>query len=1662
LPAEIHIRRLPPGTNELEIIGIFKRWTLAGVNIPTDRSGRQKGFARVTLVHAEDAVDAVKELSGYQLRGRKITITLASENPTESSRTQRPKAYSALAQNLSQPTSSSRDFPSETTTRDHIMESATKSSLQVLVIPQICPVYLCDRESFNCAVLHSASDAVAAVKEEPLDRVVQKVVAPCAAYIGCLLEHQQELPPSHSKIRSDLERTARFFMQVFYNALVQHGRISDDLRRRLAGYPKNDISVLTASAGQAVRLTSHLASELSSCNQEFLQRGIRWWTKRQWLLREAIDLCNVATHLTAQLFKQFQAILPKLNQAFIELASLNWILVAEEVTGTTIILDGPTAQTWRSIDKDVPANKLSLYPFLLFRGATKRLDAFQGSERSARYLGDGSKYICLGEQPARGEDFHLVSADPELSREIGRHCAIDDWRRQFAAFDRSKARSEEIWSYRKYGFDDLRGEKPQRLYGRDVELQALEHFITGSVARGQKAVFVVGPQGIGKSALLWTLLDRLGSVPSLFSFFFREGDQRCDLQSFLEASAIGIARHRGIPLLAESPEDQFREALAGGIHALEGLTEVPILVLDGLDGLAAQRPGDFLKLLEVIDSTDTESVFWMCSSQPLPGLVEFVERNQRTAALFSVRHLSPDARRSFLREELKASAAVIKPPELQILLSNYWIERVVTKLDAGLPLYVRAVLDSAIAADYRDPDKIPPTLDEHWRQSIARLTKDITAIRVATLLSLAFAPLPAVQITEILSGPEPVVIEDILRRYHWFVQGNIGWSINPPALRQYIRESAVDNLRICRIEASRDLRQWVLDWKIHKNPYVLEFLPQHLEDEDHGTLLRLSFDDSFLVAQAEQFPQRPEVPADTIYRALKAACKDGAIHEVVTLALRHAEYVARMSRVATLADEFANEHFVYVAHLATLLDEDMEQILWKLVAAAGAIQTGKIEDAQQIMAHLELSKSGPGFQRKYERPAAIALAVLASAIAEGRVDLEQPICDTAANVLGRYGKAAFFESLGNVRSIEPFVSLLPVAEKPRLQALRSIARALGRQGELAAVSKLSTSENSSDQLRLEAIAGLVESRHFDSAIQLALQIQRDNLRRLALCDVAAGVSEIGGLRTDLNRVVLTLEKFWDAAPGVEFDYRSTMLFQDKSSSLTGAMLSDIAHRIAKIKDSLPAVSISARLGVVQYEIEGADSFLHIAEDVVERANSEHADQARLEVLRAYLRLNRWDDAKRVMKALSGRAYSRAVAEILADESNIESDLPIDKLETANLSIQAGSELASVLSKGGRGQRAIKILVKVLLALHSAKAEKPSLWGKPRVLGEIAGALHSLGRTPLAERYFGIAERSLNDLRKGEWHIDRAFAFVNLAEARLFGSDFQLTEDVIEQVDDFLHAARRVAVSSPILKWKPAVVADLLAEIWEIRHRHGIQESRDDLAEALAIARGALVPILKVNALIEIARHQAKFDNVDATRSTLDEAYRSASAAGPDEQAAVLLGRALCGEVDGLLEETESSKMVMEGDARQVVCRAEVELFLHLGEIDAAEEALEKIEDVDVRAHASRNVARKCADMGNFSRALLIAQRRIGARRSELIPDVSEAIAAHAWANDSSRVHARQVLLNLLQETAPYLDGTYRLIASVVRSRAFALDSSALERLVDSLALERPLDESEGR
>jgi RNA recognition motif-containing protein len=78
----LYVGNLPYSIDEQALRELFSRndWTVTDVKVITDRdTGRPRGFGFVEMSSSEEAESAIRELHGFEMEGRALTVNEARE-----------------------------------------------------------------------------------------------------------------------------------------------------------------------------------------------------------------------------------------------------------------------------------------------------------------------------------------------------------------------------------------------------------------------------------------------------------------------------------------------------------------------------------------------------------------------------------------------------------------------------------------------------------------------------------------------------------------------------------------------------------------------------------------------------------------------------------------------------------------------------------------------------------------------------------------------------------------------------------------------------------------------------------------------------------------------------------------------------------------------------------------------------------------------------------------------------------------------------------------------------------------------------------------------------------------------------------------------------------------------------------------------------------------------------------------------------------------------------------------------------------------------------------------------------------------------------------------------------------------------------------------------
>jgi hypothetical protein len=362
----------------------------------------------------------------------------------------------------------------------------------------------------------------------------------------------------------------------------------------------------------------------------------------------------------------------------------------------------------------------------------------------------------------------------------------EDWRVQFGAIERLGG--------------EWRPSRHSRFLGRDYIIKVeFEHFVSGCSDRG--GVFVVmGPPGVGKSALLTKWAERTGRP---FGYYFRYGGSHANPQEMPWAIAEQIKSRFGYDDPTPTTVQELRSYLETLCRRVaerpdRDRSERMILFVDALDEAA-----NSLEAAEFIPKELPAGVFVVASSRPAaaqPGGQDHLGALRASGAtIFAMRpddDRNKDDVRAFLERELKN-----EPAELREQLGDHcgWLFLLVTLVveslqgSTGRPsngqrrLTLAEALDETRGWDTLDPSE---RLFEYYHASWQRLCEQLSVETLGHFACLMVAARSAVEgglIGDVLRWHERKILR---KRNPYWSQARVQAFL--PALNWFLTTTALE------------------------------------------------------------------------------------------------------------------------------------------------------------------------------------------------------------------------------------------------------------------------------------------------------------------------------------------------------------------------------------------------------------------------------------------------------------------------------------------------------------------------------------------------------------------------------------------------------------------------------------------------------------------------------------------------------------------------------------------------------------------------------------------------------------------------------------------------------------------------------------------------------
>jgi WD40 repeat protein len=300
------------------------------------------------------------------------------------------------------------------------------------------------------------------------------------------------------------------------------------------------------------------------------------------------------------------------------------------------------------------------------------------------------------------------------------------------------------------------------LVGRRQEVEHVKTLLR-SAERG--VFWVAGPAGIGKSFLLARVAHDLAGARDLcrIAWRFQAGDgARCRRDAFLRHAVERLGRRPGMSDVRPAVDPgELQRQLAGLLDeaagrpaaTAEARTPQVLFVLDGLDEIERLDPG----FAEVPLQLQRPGVLWLCAGRPVGNLPQ-VYAADRCTHVFpgGLPAMSADDIRGMLIDgtgKLKYQLLPLDREETadeqrgqaRPVVVNEAVAAVVRRA-AGLPLYVRFVVEDLLAGHFRFGEleqRLPPGLDAYYDDLLRRLAVgELQALLTPLVVTLAWAQAP--------------------------------------------------------------------------------------------------------------------------------------------------------------------------------------------------------------------------------------------------------------------------------------------------------------------------------------------------------------------------------------------------------------------------------------------------------------------------------------------------------------------------------------------------------------------------------------------------------------------------------------------------------------------------------------------------------------------------------------------------------------------------------------------------------------------------------------------------------------------------------------------------------------------------------------------------------
>jgi AAA ATPase domain/MalT-like TPR region len=757
--------------------------------------------------------------------------------------------------------------------------------------------------------------------------------------------------------------------------------------------------------------------------------------------------------------------------------------------------------------------------------------------------------------------------------------------------------------------EQIINESTELFVGRSEEFQKLDNFLADN---SSGVMLVKAAAGFGKTALLanW-VKERQGNGCFIADHFF---SQQYDKTRSVKSAYWNLLRqiYRYYELYYEqlpNELDELRTRLYNILKERGAREDKPlVIVIDALDEIDAADIPFSLPFLTSLP----QNVFVIASARAELGeepkyLENWLERSQK----LHLDHLPRCAIADWLKRTGDGELATFAD-------DNNFVAQL-DEITQGFPLYLNFLTDELSYAAKQKQDirqllaQTPKGFDNYVKQQLKHLDElDLPDERwkFFALLAVAKGVLEKQDIKAITG-----MRDRSLRQLHQCWQVTRWMRISEDKLYAFahplLATTFATKLGEDAEDALQDLINYCSQWQEYHSSYALRHYAEHLRDVKHWEeLYELARNEDFSIAQREHLPEQPDLPLNTVQKALLAAADEDKPGEMAEFMLLHARQLLQTTAQDLPLEALRKGSLERAWKLADLYEIE-RSVLWYLLLAWELKDTGRLEDSRETLKRLQLKNlprlsTHPAIDWQSEY-AAYLLAHLFDVSEDVCTVLQQKLLENVyRNILcrdlsdrGNFA-AALKTVLGISSNLEQMLALINIAKKQVQKGDAEVAASFAN--------VLENAQKLLPNFGVEFLIGKIAKTQIElgdreaarvtltESIETAYKIENEQRRVNAIVALANIQVELGMVAEALD----TLQKIEGRLEGEDcYCFKNlaelqTKLEQSEKGRVTFVQAKKIAHGI---EDENSRVNALQKIAIAQAEAKEFDDAIETAEEI---------------------------------------------------------------------------------------------------------------------------------------------------------------------------------------------------------------------------------------------------------------------------------------------------------------------------------------------------------------------------------------------------------------------------------------------------------------------------------